>query len=160
MKILLILMLLKAAQVQAQERWWKPTKKEWLTYPLFALSGTAKAYHEATAHYKLGKGNEFVDIKLSFTRKYKDFAHGDFRAKYFGSKTFLVWTTDFLHLTSMIDVTSFGTGVAINFADIKQELKLYPKRQRWLVIGTRKIAYPMLIRALIFEGIFKSLNIK
>jgi len=156
-KLLFICLLLINA-AQAQNRWYVPSKKELLTYPCFAISGVAKGYHDAAVLHYWKRGNSWIDPKISFQRKYKDFANGDMRPAYFGSKTFLVWTTDFSHLTEAVSITSFGAGVALNFADIKNELKLYKKSQRIPIILVRKILYPIVVRSLAFELIFKNLK--
>jgi len=121
-----------------------------------AVSGTAKAYHEAINYKKFGRGNDFVDIRFSGTRKYKDFPN-DTRERYFGSKTFLVWTTDANHLSKTVDITFLSAGIALNVLDMKDELKEYKGWQKVGYIGLRKILYPILIRGIFFEAVYKNL---
>jgi len=68
------------------------------------VSGTARGFSTTIQHhfYAVRKVHPGIDESYynpdsSWVRKYKDFPI-DTRAAYFGSKSFLVWTTDAWHL--------------------------------------------------------------
>ena len=158
-KILLsiITLLLLAITTEAQQ-WWKPTKKEIIGYSSFVLAGVSNGFNQAIEHHSYGLGNPYVDISKSYKRKYKDYEAGDFSAAYFGSKTFLVWTTDAFHLSNTLQKGFLITGVVLNTWDIKSELKKYEKKDRWKVIVFRKILLPLLCQDLAFEATFSHLH--
>ena len=142
---------------QAQQ-WWKPTKKEIIGYSCFALAGVSNGFNQAIEHHSYGLGNSYVDISESYKRKYKDYAAGNFNEAYFGSKTFLVWTTDAFHLSNTLEKGFLITGVTFDIWDLKSELKNYEKKDRWKVIVFKKILLPLLIQNLAFEITFDNLH--
>ena len=141
---------------QAQ-KWWKPNKSEVMSYTALALSGASYGFNQAIEHHNFGKGNPFVDITVSFKRKYRNYDAGDLRQAYFGSKNILAFTTDAFHLTNMLDKGFLTTGVVFLCWDIKSELKQYPKKDRWKVIVFKKILVPLLMKHLSFELVFNNL---
>jgi hypothetical protein len=158
-KILLSSMLLfLLVTTEAQQQWWKPTKRETMSYVAFSLSGVANGFNQAIEHHNYGMGNDFVDISRSYKRKYKNYDAGDLREAYWGSKTFLVWTTDAFHLTNMIDRGFMATGIVLNTWDIKSELKQYNKKDRWKVIVFKKLLVPLILQHVAFEITYANLN--
>lgn len=81
------------------------------------ISGAADGVRDASMFHMKGKG-KFWDGSISWENKYKDRKEGNPPA-YFGSTTFLVWTTDAPHLFNMISNQAMSFSVA-----------LYPQRQR------------------------------
>lgn len=67
---------------------------------LVFASGVFKELRDASIFYRF-KTNDFWDGRNSWKRKYKD---GDYRQgpAYFGSTSFLVWTTDNVHFSQMM----------------------------------------------------------
>ena len=157
-KILLSSMLLFLLLTTEAQKWWKPTKREAISYGAFTLSGVANGFNQAIEHHNYGMGNNFVDITESYKRKYKNYDAGDYREAYWGSKTFLVWTTDAFHLTNMIDRGFMATGIVLNTWDIKSELKQYKKKDRWKVIVFKKILIPLVLQHLAFEVTYTRLD--
>ena len=119
---------------------------------------TGKKRNQAIEHHSYGIGKPYVDITKSFKRKYKNYDNGDLSEAYFGSKTFLVWTTDAFHLTNTIDKAFLATGVVLNTWDLKSELKQYKKKDRWKVVVFKKILLPLIIQHLAFEMTFDNLH--
>ena len=159
MKLLIITFILLFNVVQAQElKWFKPTKLELLSYGSMSISGIAFGYNQAITHHHYGRRDKFIDVEISFMNKYKDFAHGDLSPAYLGSKTWLVWTTDALHLSSSINMVGFASGITLNVWNIKEELSKYPKRDRWKVIIFKKILLPIVIRSVSFELTYNKLG--
>ena len=147
---------LSLAIYQAEERkeelkWWKPTKNDYVVWGLFALSGAADGINQSLLHHRLGQGNSFWDASVSWKRKYKDFDGGDKSAAYFGSKSFLVWTTDGFHLTRAIDHASMYFAIGISTTNLKQ----YKRKDRWKVMAKRGIG-SMLVRAAFFNLIYNN----
>lgn len=128
-----------------------------MSYGAFALSGVSYGFNQAIEHHGYGQGNNFIDISRSFKRKYKNFDGGDFSEAYWGSKTFLVFTTDAFHLTNTLDKAFLTTGIVLNVWDMKTELRKYNKRDRWKVIVFKKILLPLIIQDLSFELTFNRL---
>jgi len=157
-KILLIAAILFLWVKTEAQQWWKPTKREKLSYVAFSLSGVANGFNQAIEHHSYGLGNPYVDITESYKRKYKNYDAGDLKEAYFGSKTFLVWTTDAFHLTNMLDKGFLVTGVVLNTWDIKSELKQYNKKDRWKVIVFKKILIPLILQHAAFEITFNQLH--
>lgn len=151
--------LLLFVTTQAQ-LWWKPTKKEALSYGAFTISGVAYGFNQAIEHHSYGIGNPYVDITKSYKRKYKNYDTGDFTEAYIGSKTFLAWTTDAFHLTNTIDKGFLTTGIVLNTWDLKTDLKKYNKKDRWKAIVFKKILLPLIIQHLSFELTFDRLGNK
>jgi hypothetical protein len=139
------------------QHWWKPTKNEIIGYSSVVLAGVSNGFNQAIEHHSYGLGKPFVDISQSFKRKYKDYDGGNFKEAYFGSKTFLVWTTDAFHLSNTLEKGFLITGVTFDVWDIKFELNKYEKKDRWKVILFRKILFPLLLQNLTFEATFNNL---
>lgn len=75
--------------------------------------------------------SEFWNPNLSWRNKWAQDAEGNLlyplRAKYFGSSTFLVWTTDAWHLLQTIMFAAFRTAAVLGFA-----LFIRISHKRWL----------------------------
>jgi hypothetical protein len=156
--LLIIFALFVFIKTEGQRQWWKPAKREALSYAAFTLSGAAYGFNQAIEHHSYGIGNDYIDISQSYKRKYKNYDAGDLSAAYFGSKTFLVWTTDAFHLTNTLDKGFLTTGIVLNTWDMKSELKEYKKKDRWKVIVFKKILLPLLIQRVTFEVTFSNLH--
>ena len=72
------------------------------------VGGAANGLHETIYHHypKFKKvhpnaNDNYWNPQISWKNKYSDWDNGDTSEKYFGSKTFLVWTTDAKHLLSL-----------------------------------------------------------
>lgn len=154
--LLATLICLATATVQAQ-KWWKPTKRELFGYTALSLSGVSYGFNQAIEHHYYGWGHSFVDITVSYKRKYRNYDAGDLREAYFGSKTFLAFTTDAFHLTNTLDKGFLTTGIVLTTWDFKSDLKKYPKKDRWKVIAFKKILLPLVIQHLSFELTFNKL---
>ena len=157
MILLISIALLLFNKTKAQQ-WWKPTKREAIGYACFSLSGVANGFNQAIEHHSYVMGKPYIDITKSFKRKYKNYDNGDFNEAYFGSKTFLAWTTDAFHLTNTIDKAFLTTGIVLNTWDLKSELKQYKKKDRWKVIVFKKILLPLIIQHTAFEITFNNLH--
>ena len=77
------------------------------------IGGVANGYHETILnHYGQFKkvhpnaDDKFWNPELSWLNKYEDFDRYGKKEAYFGSTTFLAWTTDAYHLSSVISNTS------------------------------------------------------
>lgn len=77
------------------------------------LGGVANGYHETILnHYPQFKkvhpnaNDQYWNPQISWLNKYEDFDKYGKREAYFGSTTFLAWTTDAYHLSSVISNTS------------------------------------------------------
>jgi hypothetical protein len=140
------------------QQWWRPTKREVFSYVAFSLSGVANGFNQAIEHHSYGLGNPYVDITESYKRKYKNYDAGDLSEAYFGSKTFLVWTTDAFHLSNTLDKGFLTTGIVLNTWDIKSELRKYNPKDRWKVIFFKKILIPFLLQHAAFELTFRNLH--
>lgn len=77
------------------------------------VGGVANGYHETILnHYPKFKkvhpnaNAQYWNPEISWLNKYEDFDRYGKREAYFGSTTFLAWTTDAYHLTSVISNTS------------------------------------------------------
>ena len=98
-----------------------------LTFFAGMCDGTAEAsyYHFDKMDHKYGDLNDqFWNGKISHQNKYKNFDPQQGPA-YFGSTTFLVWTTDSYHLSRMGRNLSISTAVAIKIGE-KQRWWHYP----------------------------------
>jgi len=158
MKSLLILLFPLCASAQ----WWKPSKKEIFGLGCMAVSGVAKGYHEAINYHGYGKGREWWDIRTSWKRKYMNYPTLT-EARYYGSKTWLVWTTDANHLSKTLDITFMTAGITLNVLDVKEDWEELGEVEHWQTwkkvgyIGLRKILYPILVRGFFFEAVYKRL---
>lgn len=124
------------------------TKKQIYGYSASALSGFFYGLNQATVHHKFNEGKQFWDPRLSFKNKYKNWPT-DKKAKFPGSKTWLVWTTDAQHLTSTLEKGFLITGVVA--------LTLDSKKKNWKAILLKDIIIPSLIRGIVFEVTFNNL---
>ena len=77
------------------------------------IGGVANGYHETILnHYPQFKkahpnaNDQFWNPEISWLNKYDDFNRYGKKEAYFGSTTFLAWTTDAYHLSSVISNTS------------------------------------------------------
>lgn len=77
------------------------------------IGGVANGYHETILnHYGQFKkvhpnaNDQFWNPEISWLNKYDDFDRYGKKEAYFGSTTFLAWTTDAYHLSSVISNTS------------------------------------------------------
>lgn len=158
MKNLIILILVFSFSFCYGQRglWWKPSKNDWIGYGCMVGSGVGKAYNQAILFKGYGKGIEFIDKNISFKRKYKNYPT-DMSEAYFGSKTFLVWTTDLFHLSSVGNTGFLIAGTTISIWNVKEELNQLPKGQRVLAFIWRKVILPIGIRGVIFETVYKNL---
>lgn len=117
MKQLLFILLLWSGITQAQLF----TKSDIPKMSLCLVAGAADGYNQAILfHYDTWKdyhpnaNDQYWNPYISWENKYKDASNGDFSPAYFGSKTFLVFTTDAYHMTRMIDHTSMLTAVVLS----------------------------------------------
>jgi hypothetical protein len=140
---------------QGSRHWYIPDRREVLSYGIYSFGGINKGIHDAMIYHGWGSGS-FAGPD-QWKRKYKHWPD-DQRAAFPGAKTVFVVFTDATHLTNMLDVASLGAGTMINFANIKEELQQYPKGTRVLSFVTKKIIYPILIRAISFESIWRNLK--
>jgi len=92
-------------------------KKAILPASLAFTSGVAYGFHETSVHhpdrYPGNWNKQFWDNRESWRNKYRN---GDPNCgpAYFGSTTFLAWTTDAKHLFGTVHrVSMFGTGVTL-----------------------------------------------
>ena len=94
-----------------------------LGFILVILAGVSKSIMDVLQfHFSDSKFNNtrleqyFWNPDLSWMNKYKDFEAMDKVPRFFGSTTFLVWTTDALHLFQMIkNVTLISAMLLIGF---------------------------------------------
>lgn len=80
------------------------------------LAGACKAIKDTLQHHfetSVFNGKTGFFGKDSWKRKYKDFDKGDLRERFFGSKTFLVWTTDGWHLFDVLYTSLFELAIAL-----------------------------------------------
>jgi len=78
------------------------------------------AFHYWKFEKKFPKANrQFWDNNISWENKYRDYPI-DKRPAYFGSKTFLAWTTDGYHLSRTISNTAILSAVVVNFDGAKK----------------------------------------
>jgi len=85
---------------------------------LSAFSGASYGVHETVVHhpYRIPKSwdQQYWDARISWTNKYAE----DGSEKFFGSTTFLAWTTDAKHLFGTVHrATLFGAGVTIGIGE-------------------------------------------
>lgn len=64
--------------------------------------------------------DQFWNNNISWKNKYKDVENGDYSPKFFGSTTFLAWTTDGYHLSRTISNTSMLAGVILDYSGKKK----------------------------------------
>lgn len=128
-----ILFALIPVQLSAQQAWHKITSNDVGVMVSQAVSGTADGFNQAIQHHHLGRGHWFWDANTSWKNKYKDFDKGDTRARYFGSKNILVFTTDGFHLTRMVS----RTATLVTIGLVAGEMKQYRKQDRWKVVAKK-----------------------
>lgn len=124
-------------------------KKDILIYAMQFISGAADGMNQALVYHHALAGHPFWDYNTSWKRKYADYDHGDTRARFPGSKTWLVGVTDGNHLTRMIN-RSFSLG-SIMIAMTKNE-------NGWVEIIKKVIICSLINRAgfvLMYDKILK-----
>lgn len=136
----------------SQKKWSKIEKHDGKLMVSGAVYGAAFAVNQAIAQHHLGRGKPFWDYNTSWKRKYEDYDAGDKSPAYFLSTTLLAPTTDGFHLTqAMYGAAALVTlGVALTFGELKE----YPKKQRWLVIG-KKIFLTAAASKIVFETTYR-----
>jgi len=155
--LLIVVLCLMADNVFSQSgKWWKPSKNDWINYGCMVGSGVSKSFNQAILFKGYGKGHSFIDKNISFKRKYKNYPT-DMSEAYFGSKTFLVWTTDLWHLSGVMNTGLLLTGNTISIWNVKEEMKILPKNKRLLAFVWRKVILPIGIRGIVFETVYKNL---
>ena len=139
----IILFSLWTIGLQAQIKTGLQVKKQIPAIALVFLAGCADGFTETISHnYKGFKkvfpeaNDQFFDPGLSFRRKYanNDPAQG---AKFPGSTTWLVWTTDAYH------ASRFANHLFLSGALV---LKITGQRQKWWVYGIEGAGYWLINR--------------
>jgi len=131
MKAVLLLMCLWSLEVCGQIDW----KREIKPFSAFFLAGVAEGTAETLKwHYNQfpeSANPDYWNPELSWTRKYKngDSAQGE---AFFGSTTFLVWTTDGYHLARTVRNVSAMFGILLT-PDMKG--------QRWYIYVIKAMMY-------------------
>jgi len=154
-KILIVLMLINVNLI-AQNKWYEPTKNEVISVFLLTASGVSNGFHEAINYHGYGKGNGFIDIQTSWKNKYKNYDAGDYRERFFLSKSAFVAFTDLNHATAFSNTGFLVSGTAINFSEFKSQWIQYKGWQRAGFIIVRKV-FPFMLRSLAFEITYKNL---
>jgi hypothetical protein len=108
-------------------------KEDWKSLVPMTVAGMADGVNEEISHHYRdfkrifpNASDQFWDPKISWTNKYKN---GDYTQgrKFFGSTTFLVWTTDGYHMTRMVKNTMIVTSIGLNVGS-KRGFKHFAKR--------------------------------
>ena len=94
------------------------SKENKASYILSAVAGLSDGVSDANFFHHAFRGSQYADFWISWTNKYKNHDPAQGKA-YFGSTTFLVWTTDLYHLTNTFRDVTQSVSVAASFADIK-----------------------------------------
>lgn len=137
-KIVIILAFLASTQPAYTQKYnWRKA----IAPASFALvSGAAYGFHETSVHhpdrYPDSWNPDYWDARVSWKNKYyqNDPANGE---KYFGSTSFLAWTTDSKHLFGTVHrVTMFGAGVSAGIVYTRGE-----KRKWWHYAADAVISY-------------------
>lgn len=118
----------------------------------FALaSGVCLGFHETSVHhpdaYPDGWNPLFWDNRISWTNKYQngDKSQG---ANYFGSRSFLAWTTDAKHLFGTAHrLTMFGAGAAFGLS-----YRVGERRKWWHYAADAGISFAAF--AIGFHGVY------
>lgn len=161
MKKLLFLLFI-TAQLQAQTLFQK-LEAEGFNFRKLATSasisfvgGAANGLHETIYHHypqfkakHPNANDQFWNPQISWKNKYEDFDAGLTGERYFGSKTFLAWTTDAKHLLSVTSNTSMvGATLVITIGE----------KKKWWVYAA-EIGVNALARSagfhLVYSGIYK-----
>jgi hypothetical protein len=153
--LLIVIFTISSLRSCAQPSLFKPSKKELISYGLYAASGSAKAFRDGSLDHRLS--GSFWDNRISWKNKYKDFDAGDTRAAFPGSKTWLVSFTDGRHLMESLNVAFLATGTAVNIWDLRQEIQGMKPGKKILFILIKKIIYPTIVRTISFEFTYKNL---
>ena len=74
-----------------------------------AIMDTLSSHYGVSIFSKYPKYEQFLNPQKSWLNKYKN-NNPDLGPKFFGSTTFLVWTTDLWHLSKMIMIVSMVIG--------------------------------------------------
>jgi hypothetical protein len=141
--VLILLCLSSKAQMTLSE--------DWKSLLPMTIAGMADGTNEKISHHYRdfkrvfpNARDQYWDPNISWTNKYKngDYTQGP---KFFGSTTFLVWTTDGYHMTRMVKNTMIVTSIALN-------VKKKPKFKDMLIRGVaHSVAYHL--------GFFLSYNL-
>ena len=75
-----------------------------------AIMDTLSFQYDKSIFLKYPKYEQFLNPQKSWLNKYKN-NDPDLGPKFFGSTTFLVWTTDLWHLSKTIMISSFILGI-------------------------------------------------
>ncbi len=146
----LVAVLLFLKPTHAQNKWYKITTNDIVLMGVQGIAGSADGANQNLSHWRWGKGKRFWDVKTSWKNKYKNFDGGDLSAAFPGSKTWLVFLTDGFHLTRTIDRTATLVSIGIAAGEVKQ----YPKKDRWKVIG-KKIVLSAIANRVAFNIIYR-----
>lgn len=119
MKILFLLLIAFNCTAQDSSYHYKLfSKQNRASYILSAVAGLSDGVSDANFFHHAFRGSQYADFYLSWRNKYKngDPAQGE---RFFGSTTFLVWTTDLYHLSNTVRDLSQSFSVAVSFQDLK-----------------------------------------
>ena len=131
-------------------------KRSLAAYSVAFVGGVANGYNETISHHYSqfkkvhpGANDQFWNPEQSWLNKYEDFNGGNKNANYFGSKTFLSWTTDAYHLTSVAsNVSLIGATCIITIGE----------KRKWWEYGIDILGMSLARSAgfhLIYSGIYK-----
>lgn len=158
-KIIPLFLILISISLFSQDtinKWYCFKKSDIVSYSLSTISGICFGFNQAIVHHEYGKGKQFIDYNISWKNKYKNYDKGNLSAKYFGSKTFLVWTTDLYHLTATGDKLFLVSSVFTSTYDLNLEInKIKKKNRKYFFI--KKFLIPVLIKGLVFQYVFNHL---
>lgn len=161
----IVLLLLLTAQLEAQNIF-QNLKTEGFNFKKLGISagisfvgGAANGLHETIYHHypqfkaKHPQANDqFWNPQESWKNKYQDWDAGLTGERYFGSKTFLAWTTDAKHLLSVTSNASMvGATLVITIGE----------KKKWWVYAA-EVGVNALARSagfhLVYSGIYKAKN--
>lgn len=136
MKLLAVLFIIVSISVHAQEKSidkpkWKFNKNRILTGGLVLIGGSAKGFNETLMfNYRIfektfpSANKQWFDPKVSWRNKYEG-GNPDNGAKYFGSTSIFVATTDQYHLNNFIGRAAIMSALVVKIGDTKQPFKHY-----------------------------------
>lgn len=85
------------------------------------------SFHYSTFKHVFPKANDqYWNPQISWTNKYKNNNPAD-GPKYFGSTTFLVYTTDGYHMTRFVENVAIGSAIVLR-------INVYEKRKWWYYV--------------------------
>lgn len=108
------------------KQYWKHTKKNIPSYSLTFTAGFLNGIQDILAHkYEQSKftswgwNEQFWNAEISWINKCDPAINPDIQClpKYFGSTTFLAWTTDGWHMTKTASLTTFEIGMLLRVND-------------------------------------------